>query len=72
LTDFSPASQDAFAVGLISDAGALNDVKAGRFDTAVGKVKGIWASLPGAGYNQPEKSLSSLRAAYLNAGGALA
>jgi muramidase (phage lysozyme) len=72
LPDFSPESQDRFALYLIDEAGALNDVRAGRFATAVDKVRRIWASLPGAGYAQPEKSLASLEAAYLNAGGQLA
>ena len=72
LPDFSPASQDAAAVELIREAGALGDVRAGRFDEAVAKVRGIWASLPGAGYAQPEKSLETLRLAFLNAGGSLA
>lgn len=72
LPDFSPASQDAMAVELIREAGALGDVRAGRFDQAVYAVRRIWASLPGAGYSQPEKSLDALRLAYLNAGGTLA
>jgi len=72
LPDFSPDSQDAAAVELIREAGALGDVRAGRFDQAVNKVRRIWASMPGAGYSQPEKSLDALRVAYLNAGGNLA
>jgi muramidase (phage lysozyme) len=72
LPDFSPASQDAAAVALIDGAGALNDVRAGRFDQAIAKVKGIWASLPGAGYGQPERTLDALRIAFTNAGGVLA
>lgn len=72
LPDFSPASQDAFALELISQAGALGDVRAGRFDAAVSKVRGIWASMPGAGYAQAEQSLESLRVAYINNGGTLA
>lgn len=72
LEDFSPDSQDAAAVELIREAGALGDVRAGRFDAAVSKVKGIWASLPGAGYGQPEKRLADLRAAYQSAGGVFA
>lgn len=69
LPDFSPASQDAAAVELIRQRGALNDVYAGRFDDAVAKVAPVWASLPGAGYSQPERKLTSLRAAYREAGG---
>ena len=57
---------------LITDAGALPDVQAGRFDAAVSKVRRIWASLPGAGYDQPEQPLAALRLAYVNAGGTLA
>lgn len=72
LADFTPASQDAGAIGLIDEAGALNDVKAGRFDIAIAKVRRIWASLPGAGYMQGERSLSDVRIAYRDAGGTLA
>lgn len=72
LPDFSPESQDLAALELIREAGAAGDVRAGRFDEAIRKVRGIWASLPGAGYGQPEKSLATLRTAYLNAGGSLA
>lgn len=71
LPDFGPASQDAAAVELIRERGALNDVYAGRLGVAVGKVRKIWASLPGAGYEQPEKSLNALAGAYTQAGGAL-
>lgn len=72
LTDFSPASQDAAALELIREADALQLVQAGEFDAAVSKVRRIWASLPGAGYAQPERSIETLRAAYLDAGGSLA
>lgn len=71
LQDFSPASQDAAAIELIRQRGALNDVKAGRIVQAVDKVRSIWASLPGAGYSQPERSIQSLLAAYTSAGGAI-
>jgi lysozyme len=69
LPDFSPASQDAAALELIRERGALADVDAGRFAAAVSKVRKVWASLPGAGYAQPERSLSSLYAVYREAGG---
>jgi muramidase (phage lysozyme) len=72
LPDFSPESQDLAAIELIRGAGALGDVRAGRFDQAVNRVRKIWASMPGAGYSQPEKSLEALRLAYLNNGGNLA
>ena len=69
LPDFSPASQDAAAVQLLVDCDALADIRAGRFDAAVSASRRIWASLPGAGYGQPERSLASLRTAYTAAGG---
>ncbi len=72
LTDFSPASQDRAAVELIRRRGALADVRAGRFADAIAKCRKEWASLPGAGYGQPEKSVGELFAAYVNAGGNVA
>lgn len=72
LPDFSPLSQDAAAIELIRQRGALADVRAGRFAVAVEKCKKEWASLPGAGYGQRENSLARLQTAYTNAGGVLA
>ncbi|MFC4932948.1 glycoside hydrolase family 24 protein [Massilia sp. GCM10023247] len=72
LTDFTPASQDRAAVELIRQRGALADVRAGRFGDALTKCRKEWASLPGAGYGQPEKSVGALFAAYVNAGGSVA
>ncbi len=69
LPDFSPASQDAAAIELIRQRGALADVKAGRVEAAIAKCAPNWASLPGAGYDQPERKLSQLVAAYQSAGG---
>lgn len=72
LPDFSPASQDKAALYLIKGRRALDDVQAGRFAQAVEKCRAEWASLPGAGYGQPERKLTDLQAAYVNAGGTLA
>lgn len=72
LPDFSPDSQDRAAVELIRESGALDAVRAGEFDRAVHQVRRTWASLPGAGYGQPEKSLTDLRQAYIAAGGSFA
>jgi muramidase (phage lysozyme) len=71
LPDFSASSQDRAAVALIDEAGALADVLAGRVADAIPKVRGIWASLPGAGYDQPERRIGWLLARYADAGGAL-
>ena len=72
LTDFAPPSQDRAALELIDEAGALDDVREGRFADAIHKCKGTWASLPGAGYGQRERTLASLQLAYTGAGGTVA
>jgi len=72
LPDFGPESQDRAAVYLIKRRGALDDVQAGRVADAVAKCRQEWASLPGAGYGQPERQLASLESAYVAAGGVLA
>lgn len=69
LTDFTPRSQDIAALGRIAARGALDDVLAGRFESALKKVSWEWASLPGSPYGQPTISLSKARAVYLAAGG---
>ena len=72
LPDFSPQSQDRIAVQLINECRAIEDIEAGRFDEAVYKCRSRWASLPGAGYEQHENTVSNLRTAYVKAGGLLA
>lgn len=70
LTDFSPASQDKFAVGRIAARGALDDVIAGRFDVAIKKISSEWASMPGSHYGQPVISIDKARQVFaLNGGG---
>jgi muramidase (phage lysozyme) len=71
LPDFGPESQDRAAIQLIDECGALIDARAGRFDLGIRKCRRIWASLPGAGYNQPERSTEWLASAYVRAGGVL-
>lgn len=72
LTDFSPATQDAMALELMREAGALEDVEAGRFDEAVRKLGRTWASLPSSSANQAHRSLEYVKQAYNDAGGAIA
>lgn len=69
LPDFSPASQDIGAVMLIKRRGALADVLAGRFETAVRKCNKEWASLPGSPYGQPTVSLERASATFARWGG---
>lgn len=72
LADFGPVNQDRYAIQQLRERGALPDILAGRFTSAVAKVSNIWASLPGAGYGQHENELATLQAAYTAAGGTLA
>ncbi len=67
--DFSPQSQDEGAIGLIIGRGALDDVVAGRFVSAVRKCNKEWASLPESPYGQPTVTMAVARAFYLAAGG---
>lgn len=69
LPDFSPASQDFGAVGLIAKRGALADVKAGRLEEAIRKCALEWASLPFSPYGQPTISLATAQAVFASAGG---
>lgn len=69
LGSFSPANQDKFAVGRIAARNALEDIKAGRFETALKKISWEWASMPGSPYGQPVISLDTARAVYVDAGG---
>lgn len=71
LPDFSPVSQDKAAIELIRRRKALEDVLAGRIHQALEKCKKEWASLPGAGYGQNEKSKTNLLAVYKTAGGTI-
>lgn len=70
--DFSPASQDEFAVWCIRRRGALADVRAGRFQVAIAKCAKEWASLPGSPYGQPTISMGTALEVYASAGGTLA
>lgn len=69
LPDFSPASQDAAAVELLRRRGALQLVIDGDIAGAINAARKEWASLPGAGYGQPERKLSDLLSQYQAAGG---
>ena len=72
LPDFGPGSQDKWAIQLIRERRALNDIYDGRIAVAINKVRNIWASLPGAGYGQHENEIDKLVLVYVNAGGNIA
>jgi muramidase (phage lysozyme) len=70
--DFSRQNQDEAAVALIDGRGALQDVIGGRFSEAIRKCCKEWASLPGAGYNQPERTFAQALEVYASNGGRIA
>lgn len=72
LKDFSPESQDRVAIQQIRERRGLDDIKAGRVREAIAKCRNIWASLPGAGYQQREHRLEDLVQQYRAAGGVVA
>ncbi len=67
--DFSPHSQDLFALWCIQRRGALEDLASGRVELFLTKCRKEWASLPGAGYGQPEQPLKQALATYAKWGG---
>jgi muramidase (phage lysozyme) len=71
LPDFGPESQDKWAIQLIKERRALTDIEAGNIAKAINSCRNIWASLPGAGYGQPEHKIERLLQQYRKAGGFL-
>jgi len=69
LPDFGPLSQDLVAIQQIKERRAVELIEQGKIVEAIGRVKNIWASLPGAGYGQNEHKTNDLLVAYENAGG---
>lgn len=72
LPDFGPESQDRWAIQLIKECRALDDILTGHMTIAIGKCASRWASFPGSGYGQPEHPLAALEDAYERAGGQFA
>ncbi|QDB71025.1 internal protein D [Bordetella phage vB_BbrP_BB8] len=56
ITDFSPESQDKLALAIIEREGALDAIRRGDWNTAIGKLGGRWASLPSSPYKQPKRT----------------
>lgn len=69
LPDFTPASQDRARVLLVQEAGAYEDVLAGRLVPAINKLGNIWASLPSSKYPQPKRTLAYCRRVFKEQGG---
>jgi len=64
LPDFGPRSQDIAAVELIRRRGGLTPILQGRIQDAITAVRKEWASFPGAGYGQGEKSITFMLGAF--------
>lgn len=62
LYDFSPASQDAKAIALLDEVGALAPARAGDFDHALRLASSQWASLPYSAAKQHPKSIAAANA----------
>ncbi len=60
LKDFSPASQDAIAVQMIKEQGALDDIHKGKIQEAILKCHKIWASFPGSPHKQSKITMKEL------------
>ncbi len=59
LTDFTPASQDAAAVELLIEIGAMQAIQSGDFDAAMRAASSQWASLPYSAAKQSPKSIAA-------------
>src|SRR5665213_896918 len=60
LSDFSPESQDEWALTLIAECNATNDINSGLLASAIEKCSSRWASLPGSQYGQPQQKIATL------------
>nr|WP_284692107.1 glycoside hydrolase family protein [Pinirhizobacter soli] len=66
LPDFGPVSQDIWAIQVIRECKALEDIRAGRLTLAIDKCKSCWASFPGSPYGQDTNT--AMQRTYLAAG----
>lgn len=69
LTDFMPASQDAWALWKLDKLGATGLIEAGLIHEAIIVCSGTWASLPGSPAGQPQQRLADLIDLYTQHGG---
>lgn len=57
---FDPINQDRACIELLRECRAYPQIVGGNIEGAINLARKTWASLPGAGYGQPEHSLSDL------------
>lgn len=70
--DFSPEWQDAAAVALIVEKGALDEIRRGDLKKAIELCAPVWASLPGNKDGQRQESYAVVKQVYTDNGGVLA
>jgi muramidase (phage lysozyme) len=70
--DFTPQCQDEAAVALIAEKRALRHVKEGRIEQAIGRLGGVWASLPSSTAGQRVEPMEAVLAEYRQHGGVVA
>ncbi|MCE0863415.1 glycoside hydrolase family 104 protein [Pseudomonas alloputida] len=66
---FTPENQDRVAIQQIRERRALDDIRAGRIESAIARCSNIWASFPGNNYGQNPHKLDKLIAQYQRLGG---
>ena len=64
LPDFGHESQDAIALQMIHERGAIPLITGGHIRTAIARCSNIWASFPDNGYGQNAHSIEQLLAWY--------
>lgn len=69
LPDFGHDSQDRWALALVNECHARDDIENGHIESAIYKCRTRWASFPGAGYGQHEQQMVDLLDAFRHAGG---
>lgn len=69
LPDFGPDSQDKWAIQLIRERKALEDIDNGHIKSAIRKTSNIWASLPYNQYDQNPKTIDKLLKKFVEFGG---
>jgi len=69
MTDFSPASQDSYAMNSIKAWKAADNIEKGNLGAAISKLHREWTSLPGG--TEPRITLETARKLFRKYGGVL-
>jgi muramidase (phage lysozyme) len=71
LPDFTPISQDRYAIQIIKERSAIPMLIAGDFEAALHACGNLWASFPNNTYGQFQHTVDTLKAAFLLNGGTI-